>query len=426
MSDENMATDHRPSALSHKPYAIRWLRKLFPELAPEDRKGLHEGRPFYVLMMAVLVGMYIQALYTTPAVRTPAILIPFTILMLVHITLHWYSFYLTVRPLLSVPYLVVQGALVFVLVALSNNVGISFGLYFALVGEAVGIVQDRRITIVAVAAYLGLAVYDIVPQMDWSEVATGALTIAPITVFVITYVVMYQRQIEARQRIEALLKELETAHKQLSEYALRIEGLTLAAERQRMARELHDTLAQGLAGLILQLEAAASHLVNQNTDRTADILEQAMARARQTLTEARRAIDDLRTDRPASGNLAAAIRHEVQRFTYATGIPCSVELDDLDDLPSSACEHVARIVAEGLTNIALHAQAKAVTLSARADDGQFGLELKDDGIGFDAHPGASQKGHYGLIGMRERARLIGGELSVDSTPGAGTVVRLSI
>jgi NarL family two-component system sensor histidine kinase YdfH len=94
-----------------------------------------------------------------------------------------------------------------------------------------------------------------------------------------------------------------------------------------MARELHDTLAQGLAGLILQLEAATSHLADHNTARTAAILEQAMMRARQTLAEARQAIDDLRSERPASGDLAAAMHHEARRFTDATGIPCTLEVD---------------------------------------------------------------------------------------------------
>jgi signal transduction histidine kinase len=88
---------------------------------------------------------------------------------------------------------------------------------------------------------------------------------------------------------------------------------------------------------------------------------------------------------------------------------------------AAACSAHARIVAEGLTNIALHARAGAVTLSAHRHDERIELELKDDGIGFDARPEAAQKGHYGLIGMRERARLIGGKLSVESTPGAGTI-----
>ncbi|MBN1429218.1 MAG: sensor histidine kinase [Anaerolineae bacterium] len=426
MSDEKTAAGHKSSAISHMPSAIGKLRQLFPKLGPEDRDGLGEGRPFYLIMLAVLVAMYIQTLYATPGMRVPAILIPFTGIMLIHIVLHWYSFYLTMRPQLSLPYLILQGVLAFTLVAISGNIGLSFGLYFALIGEAVGIVRDRRVTVIAVVIYLGLTLYHLIPQVGWGGISAGALTVVPITVFIITYVVMYQRQLEARYRIQSLLSELEVAHRQLAEYAVRIEDLTLAAERQRMARELHDTLAQGLAGLILQLEAAASHLADHNTARTAAILDQAMLRARQTLAEARRAIDDLRSERPALGDLSAAIHHEARRFTQATGIPCSVEIDVLDGLPAKTCEHITRIIAEGLTNVALHARAGAATISARRHDGRIELELKDDGIGFDARPDAGQKGHYGLIGMRERARLIGGKLNVESSPGKGTIIRLSI
>jgi NarL family two-component system sensor histidine kinase YdfH len=426
MSDENVATGHKPPAIGCRLSVISNLKQTLSVLGASERESLRESRAFYLIMMAILVGMYVQALYSMPGLRKPADLIPFTGLMLVHITLHWYSLYLAVRQQLSLPYLVVQGALAFALVALSGSATLAFGLYFALIGEAVGLVEDKRITVIAVAAFLGLALYRLIPQMGWEGMTVGLVTILPITVFILTYVVMYRRQIEARYRIQVLHEELEVAHRQLSEYAVRVEDLTLAAERQRMARELHDTLAQGLAGLILQLEAATSHLADHNPARTAAILEQAMLRARQTLAEARQAIDDLRSERPVSGDLSAAMHHEAVRFTDATGIPCALEVDDLAGLPANTCEHVARIVAEGLTNVALHARASTVTLSARRRDGRIELELKDDGIGFDARPEAAQKGHYGLIGMRERARLIGGKLSVESTPGAGTIVRLSI
>ena len=105
---------------------------------------------------------------------------------------------------------------------------------------------------------------------------------------------MYSRQADARVKAQELLAELEAANRRLTESADQIEDLTLANERQRMARELHDTLAQGLAGLILQLEAADSHLASGHPDRAQAIVQQAMTRARETLAESRRAIDGLR------------------------------------------------------------------------------------------------------------------------------------
>jgi len=107
--------------------------------------------------------------------------------------------------------------------------------------------------------------------------------------------------------VAELLAELESANRQLTEYAARVEDLTIAAERQRMARELHDTLSQGLAGLILQLEAADAHLAADRPERARGILEQSMEKARGTLKEARQVIDDLR--QPAGHDLAGRRRH---------------------------------------------------------------------------------------------------------------------
>ena len=187
-----------------------------------------------------------------------------------------------------------QGALAFALTLLANNVALILGLYIGLIGEAIGILRNARLSAIAVIVYLGLATINFVLISGWQGLLLWALATALMVFFVVAYVSLYSRQTEARARAQALLSELETAHRELAEYAARVEDLTLAAERQRMARELHDTLAQGLAGLILQLEAANSHLASGRVERAKEILVQAMTRARNTLADARRAIGDLR------------------------------------------------------------------------------------------------------------------------------------
>ena len=116
-----------------------------------------------------------------------------------------------------------------------------------------------------------------------------------------------------------------------------------------MARELHDTLAQGVAGLILQLEAVDSHLVAGRSERAQEIVQQAMARARGTLAEARKAIGDLRAQSPASLDLDSALCEEIERFTNATGIPCDADLQLPDALPDALREHAVRVVAERIS-----------------------------------------------------------------------------
>jgi NarL family two-component system sensor histidine kinase YdfH len=238
----------------------------------------------------------------------------------------------------------------------------------------------------------------------------------------VVYVVMFTRETQSRRRTQELLKELEVAHQQLAEYATRVEELTLSTERQRMARELHDTLAQGLAGLILQLEAVDSHLGQDHPEQAQAIVHQAMGRARVTLADARRAIQDLRDETSSIDNLSDAVRREVDRFTTATGIPCELELSPPKEIPTSVNEHARRAVAEGLTNIARHAQANNVWLRLGESEGMLEIALRDDGVGFDTTVDVG--GHYGLVGLRERARLAGGSLDLISEPGGGTTLTL--
>ncbi|MBN1889319.1 MAG: sensor histidine kinase [Thermoflexales bacterium] len=385
-----------------------------------------EERPFFLIVTLVMVVLYGGSVYASPSLRAPLRLVPFTLLMLLHLALYWLGPHLFATPRQGITYLVVQGAILFSLTLVADNLVVPMGLYPALIGLTVGVLRSPRRIAIGVIACLGLGVLSLVLTQGWSQVRGWALTMIPITFFVIVYVALYTRQAEARAHAQTLLRELETAHRQLAEYAAQVEELALAAERQRMARELHDTLAQGLAGLILQLEAASSHLASQRTERAQAIVQQAMARARVSLADARRAIGDLRQERVAPADLAAAIRTEVDRFSTATAIPCALELSLPAELTDALCEHALRMVAEGLTNTARHAQANRAWVNVTHADGWLHIQVGDDGAGFDPLTVASQAGHYGLLGMRERARLAGGTLEIDSRPGRGTVLRLRL
>jgi NarL family two-component system sensor histidine kinase YdfH len=402
--------------------AMKSINPPTPRFALTD--DVRETRPFYLIVMAVLAGLSGLALYSSTELHAPERLIPFTLLMLLHAGLHWTSPRVVGNLRASVIYLVVQGALVFVLPLIARADYLVMGLSLALIGEAVGILWDVTRVAIAIVVYLALMAVDLLLLSEINPLPTWALAALPMTLFVVVYVVLYSRQAQARAHAQALLVELETAHRQLSEYAARVEDLTLANERQRMARELHDTLAQGLAGLILQLEAANTHLTNGRADRAQTILQQAMTRARATLGDARRAIDDLRAGQTAIRDLDEALREQIAHFTDATGIPCALDVSLPSVLPDAAREHVLRAVTEGLTNIARHAQAQHAWVNVRNADGKLIIELRDDGRGFD--PATIPPGHYGLLGIRERARLACGALEITSAPGAGTTLRLQL
>ncbi|GHO59847.1 sensor histidine kinase [Ktedonobacter robiniae] len=218
------------------------------------------------------------------------------------------------------------------------------------------------------------------------------------------------------------MRELEAAHIQLEDYAARVQDLTLTTERQRMARELHDTLAQGLVGLTMQLETIDSLLIRQRCEQARTIVQQAMTRSRATITSARSAITDLRTEVPTTRDILVAIEAEAEHFTMATGIPCPCSLETR--LPDEYYEHLLRMVSEGLTNIAHHAQANKAWIRASVENEAITLEIGDNGVGFES--AKITTGHYGLLGLRERARLMNGQLLVSSKPGKGTTVCLCL
>ncbi|GHO57838.1 hypothetical protein KSB_63130 [Ktedonobacter robiniae] len=187
-----------------------------------------------------------------------------------------------------------------------------------------------------------------------------------------------------------------------------------------MARELHDTLAQGLVGLTMQLETIDSLLIEQGYEQALTIVRQAMTRSRATITSARAIITDLRTEPASTNDILTAIEAEAQHFAHSTGIACTCCLQAV--LPGDYHKHFLRMASEGLTNIARHSQASQAWIRSSVENGGITFDIEDNGIGFD--PEQVKTGHYGLLGLRERARLMNGHLLINSEPGQGTTVRL--
>ncbi len=399
-------------------------------LSQQDRAAIREVRPFYFVVEVVLAGLYAYAVFSVPRLRTPAVLVLFSGLMALHGFLHWNSAWLPVRPAWSLPYVVVQGALATALVLVAGEFSLSIGLFSALVGEVLGVLREQRTKkLMTVAVYLALVASCYLFLSGGGEFSPSWLAMLPVTLFVVIYVAMFNRQSDARDRAQELLRDLECAHARLAEYATRVQDLTLAGERQRMARELHDTLAQGLAGLILQLEAVDAFLEEGSGDRAREVIRQGMADARRTLAASRRVIDDLRRGDDFEG-MEESLRREVDRFTRATGIPCQVELEVPLGVLSSVRKQIGPIAAEALANVARHARAGRVQVTLTGQNEQLRLDIIDDGVGFepgaDAAASAAGAGHYGLVGMRERARLVGGCIEIRSAPGQGTALRVNL
>jgi NarL family two-component system sensor histidine kinase YdfH len=389
---------------------------------PQLEADLRDTRPFFIFLILVLIFLYGISLYSSPELRQLDRLLPYTVLFFLHAALHWAMPQLVNQKRRLAVYLVVQIVLAFLLSVISQQQSVVIGLYVALAGETIGILNDVRRALVAGAGYLLLITLTLAFLWGWQGMPGWLASVAVMLLFVLIYVILFMRQLDAREESQRLLAELQGAHRQLAEYAQQVETLTLETERQRMARELHDTLAQGLAGLVLQLEALEASLERDEPQKALAIAGQAKERARTTLAEARRAIDDLRVSQSSP---AEAIAREVERFQAATGISCSLEMPSRLDVSQRNGEHVLRCVGEGLANVARHAQASQVSVGISQENGLLQVLIRDNGRGFDP-AGDVGGGHYGLLGLRERARLAGGQMTVESKAGQGTTLRMSI
>lgn len=245
-------------------------------------------------------------------------------------------------------------------------------------------------------------------------------------IFAITMARTVTKEKESRVRAEQLLTELEASHLQLQEYSTQVAELATTKERNRLARDIHDTLGHYLTVINVQLEKALAfrQLNPEEADRA---VGDAKRLASEALQDVRRSVGTLRatdetfTFSSAITILAARVRSE----------SLAIEMDIVGndaDFSKQALIALYRATQEGLTNIQKHAQASSVRLSIQFMESEATLSLHDNGCGFDVlhifRPQPGTEGQYGLLGVRERLETVGGHLQVESQPGEGT--RLSV
>jgi len=201
-------------------------------------------------------------------------------------------------------------------------------------------------------------------------------------------------------------------------------GMAVLEERNRMAREIHDTLAQGFTGIVLQLEAAEQAL-GGDIDQAQQHLNRARVLAKESLNEARRSVWALRPQTLEQLSLSTAIRQEIERFTRDTGIFAELNTTGNTRTLSAEIENaLLRIYQESLTNIRKHAQATRVTIEMTFGEKEISVGIHDNGVGF--NPASPMENRFGLISMRERARLLGGTMNIRSEEGNGTFLEVII
>ena len=225
---------------------------------------------------------------------------------------------------------------------------------------------------------------------------------------------------EANERFKATIAENERLHQRLLAQA-REAGV--ADERQRMAREIHDTLAQGLTGIVTQLQAAeqaADGAVQAGAGWRRHVAA-ATRLARESLTEARRSVRALRPEPLETALLSEALAGVAERWSGLNGVPALVTTTGTVRPVQPEIEFaLLRAAQEALTNVAKHARATRVGLTVSYMDSEVALDVRDDGVGFD--PQAPGRECFGLVAMRERIESLAGTLQVESEPGGGTAI----
>ena len=230
---------------------------------------------------------------------------------------------------------------------------------------------------------------------------------------------------EANAKLEAALEENAGLHAQLLVQAREAGVLD---ERQRMAREIHDTLAQGLAGILTQLQAAEQVLEQPQVWRRH--VTTAMNLARESLAEARRTVHAVEPSVLADARLPDAISDVTQRWSAVNSIDAVLTTTG-DARPMHADVEVTllRMAQEALANVAKHARASRVGLTLSYMEDLVTLDVRDDGVGFEPNvkrANGSTNGGFGLTGMRQRVQRLAGRLDIESEPGGGTAISASV
>lgn len=249
--------------------------------------------------------------------------------------------------------------------------------------------------------------------LTWKLTSAFSFGFALVFVFLLIDALLAERQSR---------KQLSIAHEKLRQYALQVENQATLQERNRIAREIHDSLGHTLTAQSIQLDSALL-LLASDTEKTRSFLTQAKQLCTQALREVRQSVAMLRSDPLQEQSLENAIATLLKEFRTTTAISpdCTISLPE--PLPTEINATVYRIVQEALTNITRHSSATEVTIQLMQQEQTLYLLVKDNGKGF--NPLQNSTG-FGLQGMRERTLALGGQFNLTSQPGKGCVITAQI
>lgn len=368
--------------------------------------------------LATVAGVYVASLVFLPELLEPARLVPYTALVVAFAVSVSYD-----RPYESplwqrLALNLLRSGLAFVIFLVANaSIGLIPALYFIVVPSAYFSLPLRLAGVVALLCVM-LVFLGFLIAGDLSSALSMLVPYAGGMAFFAGASIALVQQGRERQRAEQLLAELEEAHARLQEYAIQVEALAVAEERNRLAREIHDSLGHYLTAITRQLEAAAK-LLDKQPKKAAASIAKAEDMARESLSEVRRSVAALRASPLDLATLDDAIADLVEA-TRASGIAATFSTNgEPRRLPSAARVALYRTAQEGLTNVRKHAKASQVHVDLGYEPHQATLCIADNGLGQREERDAG----FGLLGLRERLSLLGGSLEAENRSEGGFRLR---
>jgi len=254
----------------------------------------------------------------------------------------------------------------------------------------------------------------------WNSVPESLLEFFYAVVFTLVFSTLAVNSEKARGEVERLAGELSAANGKLRASAVQAEELAATRERNRLAREIHDSLGHYLTAANMQIEAARA-LWDCDASRARDALDKAQRLTQQGLQDIRQSVATPLADRPLTEAL-----HQIVNDSCATGLATAIEVQgEVRGLSPQARLTLYRAGQEGLTNVRKHARATAARLVLDfRDSAKMCLRVTDDGAG--AATGATMTGGFGLLGLQERVQLLGGTIRVQTAPGAGFALEVEV
>jgi signal transduction histidine kinase len=238
------------------------------------------------------------------------------------------------------------------------------------------------------------------------------ISIATLLVGILVGGLALRRETNRRFHIEEALRKSETEQ-------------AILTERNRLASDLHDSVTQGLYGILLHADAARGQLAARHTEKAAEYLEEIKAAGKEGLAEMRLLIFELRSPVLEEEGLVSALEARLFGVEKRAGLKVDFSSDIGSRLPLDIEEGLYRIAQEALNNMLKHAQAQQVQVNLKQVEGAITLEIEDDGSGFDVET-ARRAGGMGIANMEERAEKLNSRLSIRSEPGRGTRIMVEV